>query len=39
MSTQDILAKHYNADIEQELAIGGIVYKHFIKGDWFIKYE
>lgn len=39
MSTQQILDKHYNAEIEQELALGGIIYKHYINGNWFILYE
>lgn len=39
MSTRQILDLHYNAEVEQELKLGGIIYKHFIHGDWFIDDE
>lgn len=34
-----ILAKFYNPNIEQELVMNGIMYKHEINGEWFVVEE
>ena len=36
MTTVQLLATFYNPEIEQEVKLGQIVYKHYPNKEWFI---